>query len=279
MKLGMINSAWFGSEYEGRRGLQKTREIGFQAVDVLADPLDLPPEERKALIRDVEEVGLPVPSVIVVAVGFSDFNPSIRRFHVERAKQHVDLGADLGASIMVVALGEYIWQHEVIPPEAQWHWAVESTRTLGDYAAEKGLVLAMELEPFDLSLINTIEKLAKFLDDVNHPAVKANIDCSHLWLMGLPASEILKLKGRIVHTHFSDCSGEIHGDLPPGRGNTPLMSYLEALREAGFAGVISLELEYAPNPAQIVEWVTEAYEQTRVMMLEAGVLEAERASA
>jgi sugar phosphate isomerase/epimerase len=89
--------------------------------------------------------------------------------------------------------------------------------------------------------------------------------------MGLHASEIGKLRGRIVHTHFSDCNGETHGDLPPGRGNTPLRSYLEALRDVGFDGVISLELEYAPNPAQIVEWVTEAYEQTKAMMLAAGV--------
>ena len=273
MKLGMINSAWFGSEYEGRRGLEKTKEIGYQTVEVLADPLDLTSATRKALIRDAEAVGLPVPSVIVVAFGFSDFNPSIRRFHLDRAKQHVDLGADLGAPVMVVALGEYIWQHEVIPPEAQWHWAVESMRELGDYAADKGLELALELEPFDLSLINTIDKLVKFLDDTNHPAVKANVDCSHLWLMGLSASEILKLRGRIIHTHFSDCNGETHGDLPPGRGNTPLRSYLEALHEAGFDGVLSLELEYAPNPAQIVEWVTEAYDATRKMMEEVGVLD------
>ena len=87
----------------------------------------------------------------------------------------------------------------------------------------------MELEPFDMSLVNTIEKLDKFLVDVDHPVVKANIDCSHLWLMGLDASEILKLKGRIIHTHFSDCNGKTHGDLPPGRGNTPLVRYLQAL--------------------------------------------------
>ena len=170
-----------------------------------------------------------------------------------------------------MALGEYIWQHEVIPPEAQWHWAVETTRELGDYAAANGIELAMELEPFDMSLVNTIEKLAKFLVDVDHPAVKANIDCSHLWLMGLDASEILKLKGRIIHTHFSDCNGETHGDLPPGRGNTPLIKYLEALSEAGFDGVISLELEYAPQLDQIVPWVTEAYEATAAMMDRVGV--------
>lgn len=273
MKLGIINSAWLATEYDGRRGLEMTREIGYQAVDILADPLDLSDEARQDLVVGVAEVGLPVPSVIVVAVGFSDFNPSIRRFHLDRAKAHVDLGAELGAPIMVVALGEYIWNHEVIPPEAQWHWAVETTRELGEYAQGKGMRLAMELEPFELSLINNIDRLAKFIEDVDHPAVAANIDCSHLWLMELDASEIGKLEGQIIHTHFSDCNGVIHQDLPPGRGNTPLRSYLEALRDAGFDGVISLELEYIPNPAGIVDWVREAYDATRAMMDEAGVLE------
>jgi D-psicose/D-tagatose/L-ribulose 3-epimerase len=271
MKLGMINSIWLGSEYEGRRGLEKVKEIGFDAVDVLADPLDLDPAAYDALVQDVKAVGLEVPSVIVVAVGFSDFNPSIRRFHIERAKRHVDLGADVGAKIMVVALGEYIWQHEVIPPEAQWHWAVDTTRELGDYAAGKGLVLAMELEPFRYSLINTVNKLVKFIEDVDHQSVRANVDCSHLWLMDHDPQEILKLRGQIVHTHFSDCNGEIHQDLPPGRGNTPLRKYLAALADAGFDGVISLELEYAPHPDRIVEWATEAYEATATMMAELGV--------
>ena len=53
MKLGMINSAWFGSEYDGRPGLEKMKEIGFDAVDVLADPLDLDPSAGNALVRDV----------------------------------------------------------------------------------------------------------------------------------------------------------------------------------------------------------------------------------
>ena len=271
MQLGMINSAWFGGPYDGRPGLEKMKEIGFDAVDFLADPLDLNAEQREAMARDVADVGLAVPSTIVVAFGFSDFNPSIRKFHLDRAKQTVDLGKVLGAPMLVLALGEYIWQHEVIPPEMQWHWAVEQTRELADHAAANSIEVALELEPFHYSIVNTVEKLAKFIEDVDHPAVKANIDCSHLWLMGLDPSEILKLKGRIIHTHFSDCNGETHGDLPPGRGNTPLIRYLDALIEAEFDGVISLELEYSPQPDRIVEWVTEAYDATAAMMEKRGV--------
>ena len=49
---------------------------------------------------------------------------------------------------------------------------------------------------------------------------------------------------------------------------------LQYLRRAGvvkdldFDGAISLELEYAPDPSKIVEWVTEAYNSTDKLMAE-----------
>ena len=75
---------------------------------------------------------------------------------------------------------------EVIPPDAQWQWAVENTKLLGDYAAEQGIEIALELEPFRLSLLNNLKEMTRFLDDCDHPAVKANIDISHLVLAMYP---------------------------------------------------------------------------------------------
>jgi sugar phosphate isomerase/epimerase len=54
----------------------------------------------------------------------------------------------------------------------------------------------------------------------------------------------------------------VHGDLPPGRGCVDFQPYLQALHEAGFNGAVSIELEYSPEPAKIVDWVREAYEAT-----------------
>ena len=54
-------------------------------------------------------------------------------------------------------------------------------------------------------------------------------------------------------------------------GNVPEAKWVPFLQEAGFDGVISLELEYAPHPDRIVEWATEAYEQTAAMMDQLGV--------
>lgn len=271
MKLGLINSAWFDSPVSTAEGIRKTKEIGFDTIDIFADPLALTPQERRTIFDTLHETGLPVVSVACVAVGLLDFNPAVARFNVERVKRHVDLAYELHGRNVLLVLGEYIWQQEVIPPRVQWQQAVRECQEIGDYAKDLGIEIALELEPFDLSLINTVDLMVQFLDDVNRPNVRANLDFSHLWLMRTPASDIQKLKGRIAHAHISDCNGETHGDLPPGRGNTPLQEYMNQLAQTGFDGTVSIELEYSPEPAKIVEWVQEAYAATAAIMRTAGV--------
>ena len=110
--------------------------------------------------------------------------------------------------------------------------------------------------------------MTRGLDDCDHPAVKANIDISHLVLADVSPSELTCLKGRAAHVHISDCDGKVHGDLPPGRGVVKFMPYLQAIKELEINGTIALELEYSPDPSKIVQWVEEAYFETDRMMRE-----------
>lgn len=271
MKLGLINSAWLGSPIGTAEGIRKTKDIGFDTIDIFADPLEIDAKERR-LIRDTcQEVGLPVVSTVCCALGIADFNKTVRRFHIDRAKKYLDFGYELEGRNLLLVLGEYIWQQEVIRPQDQWDWALESVRELGEYAASLGLEIALELEPFHLSIINSLAKMEEFLKDAGQPAVRANLDVSHLALSHSAAEDIPELKGRIAHVHFSDCDGKRHGDLPPGRGALNLMPYLRELKKIGYDGAISLELEYSPEPEKIVDWVKEAYSETNKMMQELGI--------
>ena len=271
MKLGLINSAWLGSGIGTAEGIRKTKEIGFDTIDIFTDPLEIDIRERK-LIRDTAaEVALPIVSVCCVALGIADFNGPVRKFHLERCKAYLDLIYEFEGRNLLLVLGEYIWQQEVIKPADQWAWAVEQTRALGEYAAKLGIEIAIELEPFRLSLVNDLPKMKRFLDDCGHPAVRANLDISHLALAHSKPEEILDFKDRVAHVHFSDCDGKVHGDLPPGRGVVEFLPYVAKLKEIGFGGVVSIELEYSPDPAKIVEWVTEAYSETNKIMQKVNV--------
>ncbi len=271
MKLGLINSAWLASDVSTEEGIRKTKEIGFDTIDIFADPLELDVREKKLISETCREVELPIVSVCCVALGIADFNAPVRDFHVDRCESYLDLCYEFGASNLLLVLGEYIWQQEVIKPEDQWKWAVEGVNYLGHYADSLDLEIAIELEPFKLSLVNDLDKMKRFLEDVDHDSVKANLDISHLALADCKAEEILDIKDRITHVHLSDCDGKIHGDLPPGRGVVDFSPYLNALKQTGFDGTVSIELEYSPEPDKIVDWVTEAYAETDKLMQAAGI--------
>lgn len=271
MKLGLINSAWAQAGKGTAWGIRQTKAIGFDTIDIFADPLDTDAKERKLIRTECERAGLPIVSVACVAVGLIDFNPSVQRFHLDRCKAYLDFAYELEAKNVLLVLGEYIWEKQVIPPAEQWAAGVRHLKTLGDHAASLGLQIALELEPFKLSLLNDVPNMVRFIDDVNHPAVQANIDVSHLQLAGTKPEELRRLKGKAIHVHISDCDGQVHGDLPPGRGVVDFAPYLKEIAALGIEGAISIELEYSPEPDKIAEWVREAYLATDKLMRDAGI--------
>ncbi|MCI0638681.1 MAG: sugar phosphate isomerase/epimerase [Gemmataceae bacterium] len=271
MKLGLINSAWAQSGRDTAFGIRMTKEIGFDTIDIFADPLDINVKERRLIKRECDKAGLPIVSIACVAVGLIDFNPSVQLFHMQRSKAYLDLAYEYEAKNVLLVIGEYIWERQVIPPKEQWQTGVNNLRELGKYAEGLGVQIALELEPFKLSLVNNVDTMVRFIDDVNHPAVRANIDISHLELSKTAPEELRRLKGKAIHVHLSDCDGKVHGDLPPGRGVVNFGPYLREIKALSIDGALSIELEYSPQPDKIVDWVREAYQATDRLMQEAGL--------
>ncbi|HSH94355.1 MAG TPA: sugar phosphate isomerase/epimerase [Roseimicrobium sp.] len=272
MKLGIINSAFAQAGVDTATGLKHIARIGFDCVDIHTEAVGITKKEVSLVAKTCEKLDLPIISLPVVSVGLIDFNEPVRLFHLERTKRFVDLARDWGARNVLLVLGEYIWQREVIPPAAQWQWGIETCRRIGDYADQFGIDIALELEPFRLSLLNNIPEMVRFVDECDHPRVKANLDISHLVLSDTSPDEVKKLKGRAIHVHLSDCDGKVHGDLPPGRGVVKFAPFLQAIKELAIPdGVVSIELEFSPDPKRIVEWVDEAYRETAKRMEQAGL--------
>jgi sugar phosphate isomerase/epimerase len=274
MELGMISSTWFDTKVGTEEGIRRAKEIGFDTYDVFEDPLDIDDATRKLIKDTCGEVGLPIRSVVCVAFGIVDFNPSVRRFTLDRIKAYVDQGAYFGARNVLLVVGESYWDGEVFPRAAIWDMARQMVAEAGEYAGSKGLEIVLELEPFTEALLKDVDELVRFVREIDHPAVRANADISHLHLSGASFDDVAKLTGLIGHIHLSDCDGKVHGDLPAGRGVTPIREYLAAIRDTGYDGTVSIELEYSPDPDKIVEWATEAYTETARIMDELGVRKA-----
>src|SRR5215475_11656902 len=271
MRLGIINSAFVQAGVDTATGLKHISRIGFDCVDIHTEAVGISKKEISLVANTCEKLDLPIISLPHCSLGLIDFAEPVRDFHISRSQKFIDLAKTWGAKNILLVLGEYIWQREVIPPADQWRWGLETCRQLGDYADRKSIDIALELEPFRLSLLNSVDTMIRFVDECGHPRVRANIDISHLVLSDTSAAEVKKLKGKAIHVHLSDCDGKVHGDLPPGRGVVKFGPYLQAIKELNMDGVVSIELEYAPDPKKIVAWVEEAYRETAVRMDQVGL--------
>jgi D-psicose/D-tagatose/L-ribulose 3-epimerase len=270
LELGLIGSAWHGTGLAVAQGIAKTKEIGFDSYDVFEDPLMTSPGEQQLIKDTCAEVGLPVRSAVCIALGLVDFVPAVRRFTLDRCKAYIDQQASLGGRNVVFVVGEYYCDLQVFSAEQIFGLVVENLRELAEHAATKGIEVAIELEPFENCIASDVHSLARLIRAVDHPAVKANADVSHLHLSGASFDDVAVLAGMIGHVHLSDCDGKVHGDLPPGRGVTPIKEYLQAILDTGFAGTVSVELERTPEPARMVELVEESYRETARILAELG---------
>lgn len=271
LELGMISSTWVGTHVGLEEGIRKAKEIGFDTYDIFEDPLDIDDATRKLIKETCAEVGLPIRSTVCVAFGIVDFNPSVQRFTVSRIKAYIDQCAHFDGKNVLLVIGEYFWDGEVFPRAAIWTMAKERCQEVSDYAATKNLEIVLELEPFSEALVGTVDTLVQFVREVDRPNFRANADISHLDLAGASVADVAKLTGLIGHIHLSDCDGKTHGDLPAGLGRTPIKEYLQAIVDTGYEGTVSIELEYSPDPAKIVEWATQAYVNTAAIMSAIGV--------
>ncbi|GAA0421585.1 hypothetical protein Acor_82760 [Acrocarpospora corrugata] len=80
---------------------------------------------------------------------------------------------------------------------------------------------------------------------VEHDFPQVTLDLSHTAVSGSDAMEMAaKLGDRLAHLHLADGSGVTNKDehLVPGRGNQPCAQMLERLANAGYGGLIVLEI-------------------------------------
>jgi D-psicose/D-tagatose/L-ribulose 3-epimerase len=274
MELGLIGSAWHGTGLSMLDGIRKTKAIGFDAYDVFEDPLVISADEQRAIKETCDELGLPIRSAVCIALGLVDFTPAVRRFTLDRCKAYLDQQALLEGRSVVLVVGEYYCNYEVYSAEQIFELVVENLRELAAHAESRGVELAIELEPFEHAVVSDVHALARLIRAVDHPSVKANADVSHLHLTGASFDDVQVLAGMIAHVHVSDCDGKVHGDMPPGRGVTPIREYLQAIAATGFDGTVSVELERTPEPDRMVELVEEAYRETARILAEIGARDA-----
>jgi len=158
---------------------------------------------------------------------------------VEALRRRIDFAHALGCRYVITDSTEQTERG------GGWSKIVSTLRELADYAADRDVQLALETHA---GPTRTGKLARQFLDEVSHPNVGFNYDTGNViyYNDGVdPAEDIAEIADRVVHVHLKDTKGgrEEWKFCAIGDGRVKFPKILETLRDAGFKGPCSLEIE------------------------------------
>ena len=182
-------------------------------------------------------------------------------------KNVIDVAVELGVPQILVTSG---WAYLDEPAEDAWARSVAMLRSVCDYADTRGIRVALEaLQPSESVLVNTAQDVARILEAVDRPNLKACIDFGAMEVAGDTIDGYFEVLGdKIVHTHFVDVGGGTT-HLAWGDGERDMRADLEALMRHGYTGYVSAETcdgRYYQDPSKATTQVIEMYRRVTAEM-------------
>ena len=220
--------------------LKGIKKAGYDTVEIPV--FEGTPEYFARLGGLLDELGLERSAVSVI--GPSAKNPlsadkAARVAAVDYVKWVIDCTEALGAQMIVGPMHSeigYFSGHG--PTAAERKRGISFHRRVGDYAAKKDVRFALEaLNRFECYFLNTMAQLSDYLDEVDHPAIKALYDTFHANIEEKdPIAAIRTIKKHMIHVHISE-----NDRGTPGKGHVPWEATYKALRAAKYDGWLTIE--------------------------------------
>jgi sugar phosphate isomerase/epimerase len=168
-------------------------------------------------------------------------DPAVRRRLVEETARFAAAARDLGADILGIWLGG---DRRVIVDDyaAAWARIVDGVRAMAAGAAAAGLRLAVEYKPGEI--VGNADAFLRLADAVRADNLGLLLDVGHALYGREDMVAVVKMcADRLVHVHLDDNFGDADRDLPVGDVHN-FEPFFEALRQARYAGALSLDLYY-----------------------------------
>jgi sugar phosphate isomerase/epimerase len=218
---------------EALRGLA---EAGFEHVEIGAvkgfiEHLDPDEPDVEGCRRLLAEHGL-------TCVSMSGHAPLHQEIGKRRLTNVLRAGQELGIQVLNTFTGDAESPEEIAAFKA-------NVREIADEAQAAGIRLCIET---DSNLLPTAEIGRPILDEIGHDWVQFNYDPGNVryYTGAVPEQDLEFALDRLGHFHLKDQrGGKDVKDFPPlGEGDVDIPHILRRLRETGFSGPVSMEIEF-----------------------------------
>ena len=265
MKLSVSSYSFNQYLKAGKMTLQdtvdKAAEMGFEGIEFIDLPKDLPYAERLALAKElrerVEKQGL---SMVAYTIGARLWQPTeeLLRAEIERVKGEVDIAKALGAPLL---RHDLVWEMEKTGEGRSFRSMMPklavTVREIADYAAERGIKTCSENHG---RIAQDSDRREAFVALVNHDNYGLLVDMGNFLCVDEdPVTAVSRVANYAFHAHAKDMLILPHDADPAGliatrgagwlkataigHGSVPVERCLKVLKRAGYNGWVSLEYE------------------------------------
>jgi D-psicose/D-tagatose/L-ribulose 3-epimerase len=235
--------------------LRRVAGLGFDILEVcIEDPSRV---TAAAVAQAAADAGVDV--LVCGAFGpgrdVSNENPTVREQAIEYLRTCIDLAAGVGSPVVAGPMYATTGVTRMLPDDEraeQWERAVEGLRTGADYAAQRGVTLAIEpLNRFETDLVNTVEQGVRLCRDIGGDNVGLLLDTFHMNIEEKDIGDAIRLAGPFVR-HFHTCENDRGA---PGTGHVEWDDVFGALDDIGYGGPAVIE-SFTPDNKEIARAVS-----------------------
>jgi sugar phosphate isomerase/epimerase len=247
MPFAICNEVFQGWKIED--AMAYAAQAGYDALEIAPftlakDVTDIPKEERKRLRETAAQsrIGLSgIHWVLAQTEGMHLTHPD-PQFRARTSRylcELVNFCADLGGYIVVFGSPKQRDVLEGVTPEQAWNWAREAFHAPVKVALDRGVTICLEpLAPSETNFINTAGEAIRFVQYFRSPSFKIILDVKAMCSEGKPIPEII----RNSWPHFAYFHANDKNLKGPGFGEVDFVPIVAALKEVGYAGVVSVEV-------------------------------------
>jgi sugar phosphate isomerase/epimerase len=223
--------------------LEGIAQAGFKYVELSAVRGWTEHVPLEATDAQLEEIQAKLDRWALKASALSGHSDLTTAAGVEDGKKAVDLCARLGLSLMNTAIGGHYSEDE---DQASFMAYIHE---LADYAAERGVTLALEVHG---DIMASGQLSIPLIQEINRDNVKINYDTANcVFYGGVEAVDDLPpVVSYLAHVHLKDTAGgEREWNFPAiSEGRLDFDAILKLLEEEGYTGPFSVEIEFQGEP-------------------------------
>ena len=236
-----VKDLFYRASGSTEQALRDVAAAGYAGVEVfdgnLVDYEDHP-EDLRRLLRETDL------DLVAVYAGANFIYPDILEDELWRIEKGAQLAASFGARHLVVGGGAKRSAGRKSDDSAR---LADGLDRVVELATRHGLTAS-----YHPHLTTLVEGPAQVADILGRSRIAFCPDTAHLAAGGGDAVELIRRFGdRVRYVHLKDFTADPFAFLPLGDGMVDLSGVIDALREAGYDGWLTVELDaYEGNPAE-----------------------------